>query len=92
MKDLTNVSISISKKLIVDIEEHVKGKSRSEKVCKCVEKGYEFLTASKPNRVGGIGFIIPQDIEHDDEIQETDEAEEKPEMKKSWLDNAIEVF
>lgn len=39
----TNISISISKKLLEDIETNIKGKERSEKIVKCCLSGYAKL-------------------------------------------------
>jgi len=38
------VSLHIKLKLLTDVEERIEGRNRSDKLCKCIEIGYEKLT------------------------------------------------
>ncbi len=40
-----NITLSISKKLLAQVEKNVEGNNRSRKLCECIRIGYEKITS-----------------------------------------------
>lgn len=45
----SNISISISIPLLTKVDQNIKGKSRSDKLAKCIEKGYPIVLKEQEN-------------------------------------------